>query len=447
MSAEMSINSGFAEPPMQKPIAGMLAKFNFPQLLRTLGATSLLAAISLFLFQGWDNASDLDRYLLLFGHTVGLTLLGFSIGHWLKESKSARLLIMIALASIPVNFVILGAFSYSQFHWGQLLAQYPDMATWQVQDIQKALWISGISLLSIIPITRLGFLVLARSSANTLSVLFLCLNIPLLIPTRSTIAISAMVLAMLVLVISSSRKLRRENYTLATFEGFISRVLMYIPIGLMISRNIWLYAADGMMFTAVSVMVYIMLRQVSVLLPKVSKIRIFLELLSIAAGLSIAFGVSVVALDFTSSFLPWMLPLFALVFAATLFELSTRISFGKKNVRRLGMLAISAACITNLMLFDNFAASGFCLISGLSVSLYAYISEQRISFALGIITLLTGLSHQLSQAFNVIDFGSWGVLAGLGISAILIASILERHGGQLKSKIAVWNGALKHWDN
>ena len=443
----MTVNTGFSEPPLQKPVTGLLAKINFPQLLRTLGATSLLAAISLFLFQGWDNASDLDRYLLLFGHTVGLTLLGFSIGHWMKESKSARLLIMIALASIPVNFVILGAFSYSQFHWGQLLAQYPDMATWRVQDLQKALWIAGISLFSIIPITRLGFLVLSRGSANALSILFLCLNIPLLVPTRSTIAITAMVLAMLILVTYASRKMRRANYTLATFEGFISRILMYVPIGLMISRNIWLYAADHMMFTAVSVMVYILLRQLSLLLSSGSKIRFLLELLSIAAGLAIAIGVSVVALDFTTSFLPWMLPLFATVFAAILLELSSRISYGKKNVRRLAILAVSAACVGNLMLFHNFAASSICLIAGLSVSLYAYISEQRIAFVFGTVTLLTGLSHLLSHAFHSIDFGSWGVLAGLGIGAILIASVLERHGGQLKQKIAVWNSAVKHWDN
>jgi len=447
MSAELNMASGFREPALAKTGASLLAKVNFPQLLRTLGATSLLAAISLFLFQGWDNASDLDRYLLLFGHTVGLTLLGFSVGHWMKESKSARLLIMIALASIPANFVILGAFSYSQFHWGQLLNYYPDMARWQVQDIQKALWIGGLSLLAIIPITRLGFLVLARGSANALSVLFLCLNLPLLIPTRSTIAVSAMVVAMLILVVYSSGKLRRDNVTLATFEGFISRLLMYVPIALMISRNLWLYAADGMMFTAISGMIYILLRQISVLLSAGGKMRFLLELLSIVAGLSIAIGVCFVALDFTVSYLPWMLPLFALVFSATLFELSSRISYGKKNVRRLAMLVVSAASVTNLVFFDSFAASGFCLIAGLSVSLFAYISEQRVGFVLGVITLLVGLSHQLSQAFSAIDFGSWGVLAGLGIGAILIASVLERHGGQWKRKIATWNNAVKQWED
>jgi len=447
MNPEMSMQSGFQEPSLQKPIGGLLEKINFPQILRMLGATSLLAAISLFLFQGWDNASDLDRYLLLFGHTVGLTLLGFSIGHWMKESKSARLLIMIAMASIPVNFIILGAFGYSQFHWGQLLSQYPDMARWQVQDIQKAFWIAGITLLSIIPITRLGFLVLARPSANALSALFLCLNIPLLIPTRSSLIISAMVLAMLVLVTYTSRKMRRENYSLATFEGFISRLLMYLPIFLMVSRNLWLYAADGMIYTAISGIAYVMLRQISESLSKGSKIRLLLELLSIVAGLSIAIGVNLVVLDLTVSVTPWILPLFALVFATTLLELSTRISYGKNNVRRFAMLVISAACVVNLVIFDNFTASGLCLLAGLSVALFAYIGEQRVSFALGIITLFAGLAHQLSHAFDFIDFGSWGVLAGLGVAAIIIAAILERHGGQLKNKIAAWNSAVKQWDN
>ncbi|WP_156100022.1 hypothetical protein [Nitrosococcus oceani] len=55
------------------------------------------------------------------------------MGHWLRENKGARLLLLLALVSVPVNFAILGAFIYSASHVSEVT--YPVFATWQAEGL------------------------------------------------------------------------------------------------------------------------------------------------------------------------------------------------------------------------------------------------------------------------------------------------------------------------
>ena len=80
--------------------------------LRILGAAILLASMSLFLLQGWNEGNDIRRYLMLLAQTGLLTAAGFALSHGLKETKGARLFFGLALVSIPANFTILGALLY-----------------------------------------------------------------------------------------------------------------------------------------------------------------------------------------------------------------------------------------------------------------------------------------------------------------------------------------------
>jgi len=72
-------------------------------------------------------------------------------------------------------------------------------------------------------------------------------------------------------------------------------------------------------------------------------------------------------------------------------------------------------------------------VLGLGLVVYGYIVEQRVVFSLGVVTLVCGLVYQLSYAIQMFDLGSWGSLAILGISAILVGSAMERYGKQIKN--------------
>jgi hypothetical protein len=139
--------------------------FDLPRMLRSIGAISLLAAISIFLLQGWESGNDVNRYLLLLGHTVGLAIIGFASGHWLGESKGARLLLIIALASVPANFAILGAFMYEQASLDAVNAVYPSVAHWKVNALSTAVMANVGGVLILAPVVWLGFMVLSRRSA------------------------------------------------------------------------------------------------------------------------------------------------------------------------------------------------------------------------------------------------------------------------------------------
>ncbi|RLA30822.1 MAG: hypothetical protein DRR11_12410, partial [Gammaproteobacteria bacterium] len=103
--------------------------------LRMVGAAVLLASMSVFLMQGWNDGNDISRYLLLLAQTGLLTAAGFAMSHGLKETKGARIFFGLSLVSIPANFTILGALLYSVFQWDGGLSTYPGYATWQIEDV------------------------------------------------------------------------------------------------------------------------------------------------------------------------------------------------------------------------------------------------------------------------------------------------------------------------
>jgi len=421
--------------------------FDLPRLLRSIGAVSLLAAISIFLLQGWENGNDVYRYMLLLGHTVGLAIIGFASGHWLGESKGARLLLMIALASVPANFAILGAFTYSQAGMDALNVVYPSVAHWKVDSFNIAVMANLGGALILAPVAWLGFMVLSRKSALRLTAIFMLINLALLIPVRTPEYIAMMLFALTILVAKQSMKSAVTDTGLRTPEGTIARLLLYVPLGVMLGRNLWLYAADGFMFAVLSAIVFILFRQVSTQLSRDSRLRKVLEIGSMVPAVAFGLGVCAVTMDLLSHPLVWLLPVFSISVASLLLELSTRVVSGALLYRRLAASLVSVAVVANLVMFSSVATAAACLLVGLLVLTYGYMVEQRIVFALGTITLLAGLIYQMQFAIDMFNLGSWGSLAALGVGAILIGSIIERHGAKIKLRLTNWGQRFKQWEN
>jgi len=432
----------------QSPAPTTYSRFlDLPRLLRSIGAMSLLAAISIFLFQGWENGNDAYRYLLLLGHTVGLAAIGFASGHWLKESKGARLLLIIALASVPANFAVLGAFMYSQAGLDALSIIYPSVAHWQVESISTALYASLGGLVLLTPVVWLGFMVLARKSARRLTVIYLLLNVALLIPLRAPEYVAFMLLALTLIVARQSIKVAASDTALRTPEGIIARLLLYVPLGVMLGRNLWLYAADGLMFSVMAAIVYLLFRQVSIQLHRDSRLRAFFENISIIPVAALGLGVCSVVTDMFVNSAAMVFPVFAVVVAALLLEMSTRVVNGALLHRRVAAAVLTTAMLANLIMFGSAATAAACLLVGLLVLTYGYFVEQRVVFAMGIVTLLAGLVYQMQYAIDMFSLGSWGSLAALGVAAILISSTIERFGARIKARMAHWGQQFKAWDN
>ena len=305
--------------------------------------------------------------------------------------------------------------------------------------------VGGVFVLA--PVVWLGFMVLSRKSALRLTMIFMLTNLALLIPVRTPEYVALMLFVLSILVAKQSFKSAVTDTGLRTREGIIARLLLYVPLGVILGRNLWLYAADGFMFAVLSAIVFILFRQVSTQLSRDSQLRKILEIGSIVPALAFGIGACAVTLDVLREPLVWLFPVFAISVATLLLELSTRVVAGALLYRRLAAALVSVAVVANLFIFSSVATAAACLLVGLLVLTYGYMVEQRIVFALGTITLLAGLIYQMQFAIDMFNLGSWGSLAALGVGAILVGSTIERHGAKIKLRLTGWSQRFKQWEN
>jgi hypothetical protein len=431
------------EPPNSQCDSGLMQKL--PALLRLLGAAALLIAMYSFLTKGWQNGNDLFRYLLMLGHTAALAVIGLASGHWLKESKGARLLLTLALASVPANFAILGAFIFSQTAAVDAY-QYPHYVAWSVDTLQTALFTSGAAMLLLVPLTLLGFTVLARSISKKLFLLFLLSNTVLLLPLRDPQLVGLLTLALTGCILYFSRKVAHGYAAAKTGEGVTALAMQLLPLAVLTVRSLWLYSIDFFLLSAMSITLFLVLRQISLYLEQDSNVRGFMDVLSFvpATATGIWFG----AMLHDSSLIPaaLVLPSAGFVTATLIYDIAQRNWRHGDMYRRIAVACLLFSSILNLINFDNLFAAMACIVTGLMSLFRGYKMQQRSLFSGGIILILTGTAHQFYQLVLHFDLGSWATLAILGITAIVIASVMESQGGKFKPLLNSWKEKLQGWE-
>jgi len=431
------------------PLPERLGKARLPSLsglLRGVGALVIVAAFVMFLFKGWQQGDELTRYLLLIGHTLVLSLAGFASGHLLHEGKGARLFIALALAAVPVNFAFLGGMSYDHLTWDP-------HATIQMAT---GLWVSTalgapLAAAAVLPLTGaaipvlgaaiwIGFLVLARRSAWPLTGLYLLSNAGLLAPTRDTVTVSFILLALGLFLAIAVVRLRKQDQTLATGEGVFARSALVLPLLVLAGRSIWLYAPGELFFTTLSLIGYLGLRQALRHLEGESGWRVVTE------GLAVALAVFTSLFAFaTLAELRVLDDAFELLIASgisvgLLVDLSTCTRTRRaRTYRGTAALIVAMTLLSNLVFFAGLASALVCLIGGLGVQVYGYGARQRVVFALGLIATLMGLGHLGAAAFSSFSIGGWTGLVLVGVVTVLAGSLIERHGQRIKVVMANWN--------
>ncbi len=416
-----------------------------PALLRILGAAALVIAMYSFLAKGWQSGNDVFRYLLMLGNTGVLAAIGLASGHWLKESKGARLLLSLALVSVPANFAILGAFIFSQTAAVDI-GQYPHYVAWTVDSLNTALFTSGGAMLILIPVTLLGFTVLARSMSKKLSLLFICSNVALLLPLRDPQLIGLLVLTLTCFTIIFSRKAAYNHTVAKTQEGVTALGLQLLPLAVLMGRSLWLYSLDLFLMTVLSITVFFILRQISLYLEPGSRLRNALDGLSLFPAISAALWFSAALFD--AAILPEALafPLTALTSAAMVYDISRR-SHGSTNFyRNIAVAGLVLCMLANLTFHHSLLAAVACVVIGLGLLIYAFKLQQRRIFTGGSLLVLTGISQQLFELLHHFDIGGWASLATFGIAAILVASIMESQGGEFKPRLESLKTKFQQWE-
>ena len=416
-----------------------------PSLLRILGTTALLVAMYSFLVKGWHSGGDVFRYLLMLGHTGAMTAIGLTSGHWLKEGKGARLLLTLALVSVSANFTILGAFILSQTSAVPIVS-YPGYVDWSVGSLSAALTITGGALIVLLPVVFLGFRVLSRSMSSRLAVLFLISNAALLIPLRDPHLVGYMVVGLSLFVLVFSGKAARQNVSAKTHEGMMALVLQYLPIAVLLCRNLWLYAPNLFLLTVLALTIFFAMRQVSLRLEGFPGIRSLTEGLSVlpALGFGAGLGATMIENGFFASEL--ILPVAALATACLIYEISVRAQEGITLYRVLSVAVLCFGLLANMPLLGGVLSAMMSSVIGIAVTVYGYMKQQRIVFGGGMVTMSVGLIYQLYYATQIFHLGSWASLAVLGMAAIVVGSTIECHGSRIKLMLTAWRAKYGEWD-
>jgi len=412
-------------------IRSMQSFASLSEVLRILGAGIVLAAMSLYLLQGWHDGNDVQRYLLLLAQTGLLAMAGFAMSHGLNEPRGARVFFGLALVSIPANFTILGALVYSVLQWDGALGSYPDYATWRIDDVA----VTGVTVVGavavLLPIALFCFAIMARRSSWRLAGHFVLLNALLLLPVRSSLAAGAIALVGVAYAVWVVRYLLPQDSSLRTAEGRFALGTLYLPMGIVLFRSLYFYDVDSLMLSVVATAGFLALRQAAVFPDRNRLIAGLLDAASLPIA-ALAAGALADAFDPALDF-GLLAPLAATVFAAFGIDIAARTAS-----RAVGTVTRVAVCLAvfagfGLSVAADPSAMTAVLAYGASIALLmaGRLAESRTATVTGVLTLGAAILFGTEPLIDLIAISEWYVLAAIGIASIAVGSVIERHGAAL----------------
>ena len=409
--------------------------------LRMLGAVVILASMSVFLLQGWNEGNDIRRYLLLLAQTGLLAAAGFAMSHIIKETKGARSFFGLALVSIPANFTILGALLYSVFQWDGGLTAYPAYADWRIEDLASIGFTMSAAMLVLVPVTLFCFAIMARRSTKPLSMHFLLLNALLLLPVRSSIVAGTIALIGIVWALFVMGKLTLDDLAMKTGEGKFALATLLIPPGIILFRSMYFYQVDSLMVAMVAMALFLAARAASEFPDRNARLAAALEALSWPLAMIFSIALSNALEPGIRADL--MAPTFSLIYGALALDLVRRTD-SRALARMIGgsfSLAVAVSFAFSVALVPSATSALLSVAAGASLLLWGVACRKPFSIIAGLVTLGAGVMFGFGAILQLIISSSWIDLALFGAGAIALGSVLDRHGAAIKLRLTHWMDA------
>ncbi len=410
-------------------------RFEISTLLRLFGSGITIMGILLFLFQRWDDSSDLLRYGMILGETLTLTALGFVTSLWLKEQKSARVFLGLSLVSASAVFTILGAMIYSQVQWLPADASLPDFALWVADSLDTVILLLVGSLIFLGGQSLLGFSVLARPVARRLSLQMMMNASLLLLPVRDMGMTTLLAAPALLLGFHHLSSLRRTTPAMKTTEGTIAGVLVMLPLLIMIGRGAYLYAAGPMAFGSIALLIYLVMRQLALSITTMFSLRKSLEITSLLPAILTAFFYTRVLEGMVPQTEQWLLVVFGMLLSGFLLDLGRRVVSGGDHYHRAIFYTGLAISVIEEAMWPGVSTALFATVLSGMVLIFAYANEENGMLRLALLTLIGSFVLLLGKLLVSFDMGAWLSLGLLGMSIIILAAAMERFSKQVTSVI------------
>lgn len=405
------------------------------EVMRIVGAATMIASMSLLLLKGWHDGDDIYRYLKLLGMTGLLAAGGFSLSYLLKEQKGARLFFSLGIVSVPANFGILGALIFSLVPKVGPATAYPNFAYWVVSDVSSVVMVCFGAAFVLLPVTILGFRILARDSAKLLTLTYLGLNTLLLLPFRDSLLVGIMLAAALIVPAIVSRISLAKDVSLHSIRGKYSIGVLFIPAMILLVRNLYLYQLDSFLGLMFCVSVYWAFRQWSLSETVSARVKVVLESISVP----IAFSGALFMADLVPyTFDPLPFATFSAVLALFLVDFQRRAeqSLLKWMIVTGTAGVIAATMLASTLLIDTAATALLATLFGIGQFMFGIYARNRSVMFIGLALTLLAAWFGLSDVIALLLSGDWLTLAIVGGVAIVGASLIDRFGPTIQYRLS-----------
>lgn len=408
------------------------------ELLRIFGACAVIASMSMFLLQGWSSGNDIARYFKLLTQTGLLAGAGLALSLVVKEPKGARLFFGLCLISIVSNFTILGALLYSMLQLDGQLLQYPQMMTWRSVNPTAFIpvCLGAVALMTVI--ARFSYAIFSRANARLLTVAFIALNILLLVPVRSSLAVSVLVAVAFLTAYRVITTVCHSESWLATAEAKFALATLLLPGIIIAVRSIALYHLDEILVISLSLIGYFLLRQTATRLQDAPRLRSAVEVAMFILGGIVAWQVLLLIPAAQSDLSALIVTLVLLCFAFDQIGHTDNMAWRSfvLNSTVIALFAVNLApalWASSLWFKLNSFASALLMMAFLN-TVKASLDNTSFSTTLTFwLTLATGALLGL-EIIEILHLGNWVVVGTIGMSVIIGASLYERYGAKISFK-------------
>lgn len=445
--------SGGSLRPVPDTDGGARKPMDLPRLLRWIGGIVLVASACSFVLHSWITMDAMRRYLTFLGFTGVLAAAGLFCGLKLREDKGARTFFALAAAFLPAHFLQLGAFLYHRVVGTP--PGIPEFFVLQTPSLSVLLITLAVALPLLSAFAFLGFSSLARVEAAGLTGAYLLANAALLIPTRNPDVIGLAALGLFLVLTGFVSRLSIRSAIMHTFDGAVARGMLFVPVFLLVVRNLTLYDLTSLLLsalaTAAAIFSFSAARKVlksdwsGRLAERTGFVLTAVAWYYFVDGLLFNPALGSIAAYLEANRNDAMLPLFALPFAGLMAGISITIPERGAEYRRFAAWFAILAMVYQLFTVPGLISSLICVLTGAGTLVLAFETEERGLFYSGAFGLGAGLLYHLKYATELYALSPWLTLAIPGVLLILASSYIERNGAVLLERVRRLKQEVDGW--
>ena len=391
------------------------------QVLRWCGALMIVSAAGTFLVQSWDDTGDVPRYLALLGMTALLPLVGYLCGVRFQEGRSARVLVLAFLGILPIHAGVLGGFVLSRL--GTTTTTLAPVAQWVAPSTTAAILLVAGAALVLVPLTWGAYRVLDRRHAGLLTACSVAGHALLLIPSRSVLAATLVLVPALALAAGCALRTKPE-----TREAKLATWSLLAPAAVLTARQVLFYEVTSGFWAPLLCAGAVGLFQLGKLKDDVHIERLALLPAALASGAILDQALRFVHLRDSAAWL-----CFGLLTAVPLLAFAWR-SRRSNAFFVLAAVLLNASAVTISLLIDPRPWAALEAIAlGLGLLSYGYVSERRAALYSGIALAGLGFIVEVAHAVRVFELSGWLALGAFGLFLVALTAWLERRARVVRS--------------